>query len=288
MEILLRPNQMEEIEGLSSQYPYAFHHVDLEKTLIPWHWHEALEFNYLVEGSLKISTTSGSQELHQGQGFFINTNVLSTLNGVGRCVLDSHLFHPIFLTGHFNSIFETKYLQPVTQNRNLELVVFTGASPLHRQLLDKLRSLAQVQQQPDSEFLTRNLLSEIWLLLLEEVRTLDTASTGSSQRHKDRLLTMMTYIQEHFSAHLTLEDIAASAAISSRECLRCFRSAIDQSPMDYLTAYRIGQAKKLLESTSLPVTEIALRCGFNAPAYFSKVFRQQIGCTPLAHRKRHT
>ena len=43
MKLHLRPNQMEEIEGLRSEYPYAYHHVDLAVTAVPWHWHEALD-----------------------------------------------------------------------------------------------------------------------------------------------------------------------------------------------------------------------------------------------------
>jgi formylglycine-generating enzyme required for sulfatase activity len=35
---------MEEIQGLHNAYPYAFHTVDMEKTVVPWHWHEAVEF----------------------------------------------------------------------------------------------------------------------------------------------------------------------------------------------------------------------------------------------------
>ena len=56
MKLHIHHNQMEEVEGLHNEYPYAFHHVDLSKTLVPWHWHEALEFDFVLEGSVKVST----------------------------------------------------------------------------------------------------------------------------------------------------------------------------------------------------------------------------------------
>jgi len=96
---------------------------------------------------------------------------------------------------------------------------------------------------------------------------------------------MMAYIQENYTEKLTLEDIAASAAISTRECLRCFQASICQSPMEYLISYRIQAAKKLLETTALSITEIAMATGWGSSSYFTKMFHRLCGKTPNAHRK---
>ena len=104
-------------------------------------------------------------------------------------------------------------------------------------------------------------------------------------KNQDRILTMIAFIQENFSEKLSLEEIADSAAVSTRECLRCFRAAIHQSPMDYLIEYRVRTAKKLLEATDLSITDIALRCGFNSNSYFTKLFHRICGKTPNAYRK---
>ena len=93
------------------------------------------------------------------------------------------------------------------------------------------------------------------------------------------------YIHKHLSDKLTLEQIADSAAVSTRECLRCFRDAIHQSPIEYLLSYRIGAAKKLLETTGYSITETALRTGFNSAAYFSQQFKLHTGKTPNAYRR---
>lgn len=284
MKIRVRQNQMEEVEGLHNVYPYAFHHVDLMRTEVPWHWHEALEFNYVVRGTVKVSTPGQTLVLQQNQGFFINSNRLATMAAEEEGVLDSHLFHPVFLSGHFKSVFETKYLNPVIQNKGLEILDIRGETPVQRKLLQKLRELSALQQQEDVEFQSRNLLSEIWLLLMEDLQDRD-IGRGAGQKHQDRILTMMAYIQENYQEHLTLEQIAQSAAISTRECLRCFRECIRQTPMEYLIEYRITMAKKLLENSRLPITEVALRTGFNSSAYFSKMFRRICGVTPNAYRR---
>jgi len=283
MEIRIGNHRMEDIEGLRSEYPYAYHHVDLAKTLVPWHWHEEVEFGYVLSGSVKVSTAERTEVFVAGEGFFINSNVLTAMTNEQNCVLDSHLFHPIFLAGHFQSVFETKYLNPVLHNKSLDLLPIRGQTEAEKTLLDDLHSLSALQQTQDTEFQTRNMLSLIWLQLLQVLSSAQLRRLPL--KNQDRMLPMLTYIQEHYAEKITLEQIAAEACISTRECLRCFNSCIHQSPMEYLMEYRIGAASRLLEKTSLSVTEIAIGTGWGSSAYFSKMFRKLRGQTPKEYRQ---
>ena len=285
MKLRIRTDQMEEVEGLQSEYPYVYHHVDLSSTVVPWHWHEALEFGYVVGGKVSVSTAAQTQTFSSGEGFFINSNVLTSMTNRERCVMDSHLFHPVFLSGHFKSVFETKYLDPVLQNKNLDLFPIRGQTEGQKQILRKLFLLSELQKKQDVEFQTRNLLGEIWLLLLEELK--HTKIKTVATRNQDRLLTMITFIQSNYAQKLSLSEIAAAAAVSTRECLRCFQTCIQQTPMDYLIDYRLRQAGKLLEKSDLSVSEIAMQTGWGSSSYFSKMFRRVYGKTPNAHRKAH-
>lgn len=55
---------------------------------------------------------------------------------------------------------------------------------------------------------------------------------------------------------------------------------------EYLTKTRLYEATELLTHTSLNVTEIAIRCGFNDGNYFGDAFRKEFGLSPLQYRKR--
>ena len=99
MKIRIRENQSEEIEGLSTEYPYICHHVNLADTRIPWHWHEEVEFVFVASGAMTLTTANQTCSFHKGEGFFINANVLCTMNAREEgqtAVIDSHLFHPVF------------------------------------------------------------------------------------------------------------------------------------------------------------------------------------------------
>lgn len=285
MEIRINQNQAEEIEGLTVEYPYVLHRVDLRETKIPWHWHEEVEFVYIREGSMRLLTAGQERIFQKGQGFFINTNVLCSMEDQEHCVLDSHLMHSTFLGGHFKSVFETKYLDPVLQNKKLDILELRGASENQKKLLGKLRAASRLQQEPDTEFQTRNVFSEIWLLLEKETDRLSYSEKPVQPVRQERLQQMLQFIQQNYQKKVNLEEIAASAAVGKRECLRCFQACIQKTPFEYLIEYRIEMSKKLLQNSDLPVLEIAMETGFSSAAYYGKVFKEICGMTPGAYRR---
>jgi len=289
MKIKVRENQLEEIEGLTTEYPYTYHYADFTDTNVPWHWHEELEFGYIVNGALVLSTTNQSSVFRKGEGFFINTNVLCTVHAAeeGIAVLDSHLFHSTFLGGHFKSVFFTKYLEPVLQNKHLEILEIRGKNQRQKKILSLLRQAALLQRKEDTEFQTRNTFSDIWLLLLDELRETEFPSGSPKSADRERIQTMIAFIQQNYQEKLSLEDIAHSASVSKSECLRCFRNSIHRTPFEYLLDYRIETAERLLKTTTLPVLDIALQTGFSNGAYFGKMFKNAKGVPPGLYRKNH-
>lgn len=286
--IQVQANQRESVGGITTEFPYVMHDSDFDRVSIPWHWHEEVEFGYIREGELEIVTIDRRYQFSAGQGYFMNSNVLSSMHksaGAGKTGLQTHIFYPVFLGGHFQSIFETKYINPVIHNKNIEIIELKGENSAQKQILGKLKAAARLQEQTDTEFQTRNLFSEIWLLLLNEIRSRPVQQVNL--RNQDRIQTMLAFIHQNFAEKITLDEIAASAAVSSRECLRCFRNTIRKSPAEYLTEYRLDMAKKLLVETEMSITEIGLQCGFSSNAYFGKIFREKCGEAPSKYREQN-
>ena len=105
-------------------------------------------------------------------------------------------------------------------------------------------------------------------------------------RSADRIKTMLQFIQEHYAEDVSVEQIAASAAISPSECLRCFHDMIGTTPNQYLRDQRTQRAAELLCDTGLQVSEIAAQCGFQDASYFARAFRQVYGCGPTEYRRK--
>ncbi|MET0382879.1 MAG: Ada metal-binding domain-containing protein [Burkholderiaceae bacterium] len=79
--------------------------------------------------------------------------------------------------------------------------------------------------------------------------------------------------------------LAERLGVTERHLRRVFARAHGVSPIDYLTTRRLLQAKQLLTDTALPVTEVALACGFESVRRFNAVFAEQLRLTPTDLRR---
>lgn len=95
----------------------------------------------------------------------------------------------------------------------------------------------------------------------------------------------IAHIWEGYSEPLSLADIAKSAFLSRFHFSRVFRDATGVSPGRFLSAVRIYQAKRLLASTSLSVTEISLAVGYNSLGSFTNRFTESVGASPTRFRR---
>ena len=92
-------------------------------------------------------------------------------------------------------------------------------------------------------------------------------------------------IWESYGEPLSLSDIAKSAILSRFHFCRVFTEATGVSPGRYLSAVRIYQAKRLLVSTSLSVTDISLAIGYNSLGSFTNRFTESVGASPTRFRR---
>jgi AraC-like DNA-binding protein len=92
-------------------------------------------------------------------------------------------------------------------------------------------------------------------------------------------------LENDFSRNWKLDDLIKIARMSRSNLMRVFREATGIAPIEYLLRLRIQKAMKLLRSTHLSVTEIALQTGFNDSNYFTRQFRKAAGCPPAKYRK---
>lgn len=133
----------------------------------------------------------------------------------------------------------------------------------------------------------RAALSRVICLLAENCVHHAQAPSGRELRDAERIKQMVDFIRSHRAEPITTEQIAASAAISVSECLRCFRRMMDLTPKEYLRQHRIRHAAYLLEQTGQSITAIGAECGFEDMSYFARVFREEKGCTPTEYRARN-
>lgn len=282
-------NQVEHIDGMTVEFPYCMHERDLTSFVVPWHWHEELELGYIEKGTSIIRTLTQEYTIHQGDGFFINANVVDTkLNGnPGKTSIEiNHIFHPIFIGGHFGSLIASKYLNPVLQNQKISVHIIRRGSREADAVLDNLVLLKAKNSNKNQEIAIRNLLSETWLMLLDEIEKHFVLPDIPDTEKQNHVKNMLSYIHRNYSEKITLAEISREASVSTREANRIFQKTIRQTPFEYLMHYRLEQVRELLEKTDLSITEISYRCGFTDSAYMGKQFRKIFGETPGEYRRK--
>lgn len=94
-----------------------------------------------------------------------------------------------------------------------------------------------------------------------------------------------TYIANNFANPIGVAEIASHVGVSRSLLYRAFQAQLSMSPVQYLAQFRIRQACRLLERGALSVKAVAYSVGFEDPLYFSRRFRDLVGCTPGAYQK---
>lgn len=90
--------------------------------------------------------------------------------------------------------------------------------------------------------------------------------------------------RKHLSERISVADIARESGMSIATLERRFKEHIQVSPSSFLSQLRISRACDLLRDTPLNMTEIAIECGYESPAAFSRAFRRETNESPSGYR----
>ena len=99
-----------------------------------------------------------------------------------------------------------------------------------------------------------------------------------------RLRRAIAFIQDNLAADLSLEALAAEAAMSPFHFSRAFKKSTGLSPLQFVISERLSLAKILIETTRLPIAEIAHRVGYGDVSRFGQHFKRRYGATPASFR----
>jgi AraC family transcriptional regulator len=96
---------------------------------------------------------------------------------------------------------------------------------------------------------------------------------------------ILHYIQENITQEISVNRLAEMACASRDHFARTFKSIIGMPPSEYIIQKRLEKAKLLLLTTNASLSEIISQTGFHSTAYFCRVLKKNVSCTPLQFRK---
>lgn len=270
-------------------------HISLEKIQayeqdsFPWHWHPEIELTWIMSGQIEYLVNDRKYLLREGEGLFCNSNSLHSGYMVeGRdCNYLSVTFHPRFIYGYENSLLQTKYVDFITANEGWHSLRLQKDVDWQQEIIRQIQDIYQNFQAPpvDYELQVHLLLTNIWQKLYLYYCSLP-VSEQQPQKHLARLKEILSFIQEHYSQELTLDEIAEHVNICKSECCRFFKKYMKMTIFDYILFLRIQNSLPLLKEGE-SVTKIASMTGFSTSAYYGQIFKRYMGCSPSRYRKDH-
>lgn len=145
------------------------------------------------------------------------------------------------------------------------------------------KKIGQESENPDkySSLIITGLLTELFTFMLRH--SSEQTQTASNLPIENAA----AYISGHYREQLTLEDMAARCSLSVSYFSRLFKTITGFGFKEYLTITRLRAAQSLLMHTDLSVCKVAYDCGFNDSNYFSVIFKEFNGISPLKYRKQN-
>ena len=262
---------------------------------------------FIREGSCSINYENEDFILHPGDIFFIPANHAYTRRSINNQMCTMTYIH-------FSIINELEQLEP---NEIVERISNSKAQ-IDNQILDgkffpsnqntiylqnkySLSNHEKIFKQLNDIFLMSirrqlmcglqssialcNILSALSQHTIEEVST--NAYVTSSNRVPDNLKRAIRYIRSNYTRKITLDDLASYCNVSKQQLIRYFKTAFHQTPIAYITEYKINHAKKLLfNQPQLTIGNISDELGYNNQYYFTRAFLKATGETPSHYRYR--
>lgn len=247
------------------------------------HWHEDLQFIYVLDGIIEVQTLDDNVTVEKGSGIFINKNLIHHVKRKGTCHYNSFIFPDYFLKFYFNSPAKS-FVNSIVENNEIKLCVFNENINWCKKVLKNLKKLSILERNKSKFYCYQVLvlLSAIWLDLRQNIEI-------PAQKHKnitnERMQKFLDYIENNHSNDISLDELAKSADVSVSECLRCFKTSLKTTPYKYLMEYRLSKAAKLLKNTNCSIAKISSSVGFNQMSHFGKCFKEKTGVSPRDYRK---
>lgn len=278
----------------SREYPYDqyYMHNIRQAFQIPVHWHDELEIIFVEAGELQVKI--GDQEYigRAGDVFFVNERELHLMGAEDVGVQYYTVLFPLsFLSFQTMDELEMSFFS-LLRNQQLVFPEYIADEELRKVVFSMLKRVTARNHYEDGQEIrqenyisqhlqTRMLLLEMLLLLYEG----NVFEKGEVVRNSDMKRDMLVYIGEHFKERMTLGMLAKEFHLSEKYVSRYFVENFHIPFSNYVVHLRLSEARKLLETTELPVTDVAFQAGFSNVSYFIRAFKEMYGLSPLKYRK---
>lgn len=273
---------------------YQAQHLDPDEYT---HMHEYMQINYVYNGTAMHIINNQRHQIIKGDIFIIPPyvpHVIDVIDDKSATIIEFE-FMPEFINANFKEIenaesfLDFAYIEPFLVAENLvkpRLNLVGNIQTEVETILNECMTENELKKQ-GYDLLIRSQLLKLLIIVGREFTTnLENSKSRSIyDRHRDSISRAVQYINQNYSKDLNVEDVAKKFLLSSSYFSYLFKSITSKTFTEYLVGLRISKALELLKNTNDKVVDICYSVGFNNINHFNRMFKQNIGMSPLAYRK---
>lgn len=241
------------------------------------HWHQRMEFAYLLDGQCEITIGKDSRTCSPGDVIAIHSGEIHALLNQNVCTMYICTFDPGMLY-HFQS--KIQFIQGFISADELKSA---GIDMQIRHIFDGM-----LYEQDNAgnchELLIRSDILRLYGLLVRHFER-QTLPDNQKLTKFENFQNVLRFITEHYAENITLADIAKTINYNSSYVSTLFVAYTGVNFKNYLDSFRIGKAVELVSNTDLTVADIAAQCGYENIRTFNYAFKRITGQSPSGLRK---
>jgi len=245
------------------------------------HFHNSYEIYYLLENELLYHIDNQIYNVESGMLVVIPPNTIHTTRSLNSKVRKRMLIN---LPTAYIDFFLKDDPELLTRLHTPPFLIEKAYRNEITLIFNKL--LNEYQQKQPNAILIKSLLGELLVTLGKLSKTQpERATLDSIDITTQHLLKIAEYINEHFMEPITLNTLSQVFSFNASYISRCFRNKLNISFSDYLKNVRIKETCKFLLNSSLSLSEIAERTGFNSTSDLCRVFKAVKCISPIQFKK---
>lgn len=235
------------------------------------HFHSTHELYYLEKGKTVHFVGDQIYLLNEGDMVFVPSGIFHKTDNKDTDLVERHLFcyDENFIDEDF-----MPYIEELKKNNYIKI----PPKHMHR-ITDIARKMAyEIEHTPTDYLQMQKLYLQQLLILISRLRITD--SKPRTNALHQIIQEVITYVSTNVNADLSLHTLSEKYSVSPSHLSKQFKNLTGMGLNEYINIARVAAAEKLLLSTDMPITEVAMKCGFNDSNYFARVFKKLKGVTP--------
>lgn len=114
------------------------------------------------------------------------------------------------------------------------------------------------------------------------------ASMARPRQHSDAVISkIQAWLVDNYATTNPVSAMVGRSGLSERSFKRRFSAATGHTPVEYVQALRIEEAKQMLETEDVAIEDVSVSVGYEDPTFFRKLFKRRTGVTPAQYRQRN-